>query len=103
MVDRDILKELLGAFMRVEQPDLQVEDRLAGDAEQKMSRLDDARMHRANGHLEHTFAFHLAEFVPLARETAAARCAGRSLCAADKLPASHRAAHTGAGWDVPRA
>src|SRR5262245_32724296 len=33
-----------------------------------MTRLNDARVHRTNGHLEYTFALDLAEFVSLARE-----------------------------------
>ena len=65
---RQIFKKFLRALVRVEQAHLQVKHRLARHAEQEMPRLDDAGMHRAHRHLEHAFAFHLAELVPLAGE-----------------------------------
>ena len=94
-----VLEKFLRAFVRVEQAQLQVEHRLARHAEKEMPRLDDAGVNRADRHLKHAFAFDLAELVPLAAGTAAARCANRSPCAADRLPASRRAARSGAGWD----
>ena len=65
---RQIFKKFFRALVRVKQAQLQIKHRLARHAEQEMSRLDDAGMHRPHRHLEHAFAFHLAEFVPLAGE-----------------------------------
>src|SRR5689334_2754555 len=62
----NILKQLLSAFMRVEKANLQIKHRLACYAEQKMAGLDDSGMNRPDRHLKHTFAFDVAEFVPLA-------------------------------------
>ena len=64
----DVLEQLLRAFVRVEEADLEIEHRLAGHAEKEMARLDDARMNRPDRDLEHAFAFDLAELVPLALE-----------------------------------
>ena len=44
----DVLEQLLRALVRVEEPDLEVEHRLAGYAKKEMARLDDARMHRSH-------------------------------------------------------
>src|ERR1051325_2180482 len=66
MRDRDVLKEFLGSLVSVKQADLEIEDGLAGDAEEEVARLDDAGMDRPDRHLEHALAFDLAEFVPLA-------------------------------------
>ena len=50
------LEALLGALVHVEQPELQVEHRFAGDAEPEMARLDDACMDGTDRHLEHALA-----------------------------------------------
>ena len=63
-----MFKQFLRALVRVKKPDLEVEHRFAGDAEPEMARLDDAGMHRPHRHLEHAFAFDLAELVPFAGE-----------------------------------
>src|SRR2546430_1508523 len=68
VLDREVLEKLFGPLVNVEQPQLQVEHRLAGHAEEKVPRLDDPGMHGADRHLEDTFAFDKAEFVPLALE-----------------------------------
>ena len=61
-----VLEQFFGALVHVEHAQLQIEHRLAGHAEQEVPGLDDARVHRADRHLENAFAFHLAELVPLA-------------------------------------
>ena len=50
----------------VEHPQLQIEHRLARHAEQEVARLNDAGVDGADRHLEHPFAFDLAELVPRA-------------------------------------
>ena len=99
---RQILEQFFRALVRVEQAQLQIKHRLARHAEQKMPRLDDARMNRADRHLKDAFAFDRAEFVPLALEGRQLRCANQNPCAADRLPASRRAARSGAdsGWPI---
>ena len=62
------LEELLGAFVRVEHAQLQVEDGLAGHREVEMAGLDDAGVHGAHGNLEHAFAQRRPVDVPLAFE-----------------------------------
>ena len=57
------LEQFLGAFVDVKHPQLQVEHRLARHAEKEMPRLNDARVDRADRHLEHAFALDLAELV----------------------------------------
>ena len=52
--------------MGVKHPQLQIQNRLARDAEQEMPRLDDARVNRADGHLKNPLAFHGNELVALA-------------------------------------
>ena len=49
-------EELLGALVRVEHAQLQVEDGLAGDGEVEVAGLDDAGMNRADGNLEDAFS-----------------------------------------------
>ena len=66
MLHRQILEKFLRAFVGVKHPQLQIQHRLARDAEQKMSRLDDARVNRADGHLKNALAFDGAELVALA-------------------------------------
>ena len=56
VLDRHVLEKLLGAFVRVEHAELQVEDRLAGHREVEMARLDDAGVHGADGNLKDAFA-----------------------------------------------
>ena len=65
---RDVLEQFLRAFVGVEEPDLEVEHWLAGHAEEEVTRLDDARMHRSHRDLEHPFAFNFPELMPLALE-----------------------------------
>src|SRR5256885_1042208 len=62
--DGQVLEELLSSFMRVEHPELQIEDRLACNAEEEVSRLNDARMNGADRHLKNTFTFDFPEFMP---------------------------------------
>ena len=64
----DILEQLLGALVGVEEPDLEVEHRLAGHAEEEVAGLDDAGMDGAHRDLEDAFALDLAELVALAGE-----------------------------------
>jgi len=66
--DRDILEQLLGAFMRVEEANLEVEHRFASHAEEEMARFDNAGVHRAHGNLEDAFAFHDSELVAFSLE-----------------------------------
>ena len=49
------LEQLLGALVREVQARLHVDDRLAHDAEPKMTGLDDAGVHRADRNLVHPF------------------------------------------------
>src|SRR5271157_3038736 len=55
--------QLLYAFMRVPEAYFQVNDRLARHTEPEVAGLDDARVNRADGYLEHAFALHLFEVV----------------------------------------
>ena len=68
MSDGHGLEQFFNALVDVEHPQLQVEHRFARHAEKKMARLDDARVDRADRHLEHAFAFDRAEFVAHAAE-----------------------------------
>src|ERR1017187_5078246 len=62
------LKKFSDAFVDVKHPQLQIEHRLARHAEEKMPGLDDARVDRADRHLENAFAFDLAELMARALE-----------------------------------
>ena len=68
MGDGQVLEKFLGAFVHVEHPQLEIKDGFARHTEKKVPRLDDARVNRADRHLEHAFAFDLAELVPHASE-----------------------------------
>ncbi len=68
------LEELLGALVDVEHAQLEVEHRFASHAEEKMARLDNPGMHRADRHLEDAFALDRAELVALALEWRQHRC-----------------------------
>src|SRR2546428_13479022 len=68
MRHRQVLEKFLGALVGVEQAQLQIKHGLARHAKEKMARLDDARVHWADRHLENAFAFDRAEFVALALE-----------------------------------
>jgi hypothetical protein len=52
---RQPFESLLDPLVHVEQPELKVQHRLAGDAESEVPRLDDSRVHRAHRNLEHAF------------------------------------------------
>ena len=56
MAPRQPLEALLGALVHVEQPKLEVQHGLAGDAEPEMPGLDDAGVHGSHRHLEHALA-----------------------------------------------
>ena len=62
---RQPLEALLGALVHVEQPKLQVQHGLAGDAKPEVPGLDDAGVHGPHRHLEHTFAGHGPERVEI--------------------------------------
>src|ERR1035438_4612824 len=68
MGHRHVLEQLLRALVRVEEPDLEVEDGLPSHAEKEVAGLNDARMHRPHRDLKDAFALNLAELVPLACE-----------------------------------
>ena len=76
---RQALEELLRALVRVEEAELQVEDRLAGDAEEEVAGLDDAGVHRPHRHLEDAFAGHRAEGVERALGTRGTLVVGKVL------------------------
>ena len=58
MAPRQPLEALLDALVDVEEPKLQVEDRLAGDAEPEVPGLDDARVDRPHREMEDALAGH---------------------------------------------
>jgi hypothetical protein len=62
------LKSLLRSLVNVEQPQLEVQDRFAGDAKPKMPGLDDAGVHRADRHLEHPLTDHRSERMERSRD-----------------------------------
>src|SRR6185437_9126505 len=64
-VNGETLEELLGSFVRVEHAQLQVQDRLTGDREVEVARLDDAGMNGANGNLEDALSIGRPVDVPL--------------------------------------
>jgi len=68
MRKRQMLEHFLDALVHIEQAQLKVKHGFAGDAEQKMSWLDDAGMDRADRHLKNAFTFHRSELVTLALE-----------------------------------
>ena len=68
MRDGQAFEQFLDALVHIKHPELEIEHRFARDAEQKMAGLDDAGVHRADGHLEDAFALDLAKLVPLAGE-----------------------------------
>ena len=57
------LEALLDPLVHIEEPELKVQHRLAGDAKSKVARLDDPRMDGSDGHLEHAFTGHGSEWV----------------------------------------
>ena len=57
------LEALLDPFVHIEEPELKVQHRLAGDAKPKVAGLDDSRVHGSHGHLEHAFTGHGSERV----------------------------------------
>ena len=63
---RQALEALLDALVNVEQPELQVQHGFARDAKSEVPRLDHARMHGPDGHLEYAFAGDRAERVEIA-------------------------------------
>ena len=65
MTPRQPLEALLGPLVHVEEPELKVQHRLAGDAKSKVARLDDPRMDGSDGHLEHAFTGHGSERVKI--------------------------------------
>src|SRR5437879_2431628 len=64
MKNGQTLEKLLGTFVNVEHPKLEVEHRLTRHTKQKMPRLNNSGMHRPDRHLEYTFPLHLPEPVP---------------------------------------
>lgn len=66
MAPGETLESLLGAFMDVEEPELQVEHRLSGHAEAEVPRLDDPRVNGAHGNLKDPFPGHGTEGMELA-------------------------------------
>src|SRR5437867_3954296 len=68
VLDLEVFKKFFRPFVRVEQPDLQIKNRLARNAEQKVARLDNSGVHRSDRHLKYSFAFDRAELVSLALE-----------------------------------
>ena len=65
--ERQRLEELLGALVDEAQPRLEVDDRLALDAEAEVAGLDDAGVHRADRDLEEALALDATEGERLAR------------------------------------
>ena len=63
---RQAFEALLDALVDVEEPELQVQHRLARDAEPEMARLDHAGVHGSHRHLEHALAGDGPERVTLA-------------------------------------
>ena len=55
---RQPLEALLGALVHVEEPQLEIENRLTGDAEPEMAWLDDARVDRPHREMEDALAGH---------------------------------------------
>ena len=102
-VDGQVLEELLGALVRVEHAQLQVQDGLAGDGEVEVAGLDDAGVDRADGNLKDAFAQGRAGRRAARLRTAEGLCRSESPCAAGARPASCRAARRGADWDGPPA
>ena len=99
-VNGQVLEELLGALVRVEHAQLQVEDGLARHGEIEMAGLDDAGMHRPHGNLKDAFAQRGPVDVLLAFEGRQHRVAsGKSLrrgCTSGQLSCS--ATRRGLGW-----
>ena len=63
MGDRQRFKQFFNPLVDIKQTQLQVEHRFPRHAEQKVARLNDARVDGANRHLEHPLAFDPAELV----------------------------------------
>ena len=86
--------------MHVEQPKLQVQHGLAGDAKPKVSGLDDARVHGSHRDLEHAFASHGPERVEVPADARDHRVAGKSLRSAHAPSgqSSWSATRAGFGW-----
>ena len=61
--DRRAFEKGLRSFVGVEVAQFKVKHGIANDAEAKMPRLDDARVHRSDRHLANPFALHLQEAV----------------------------------------
>ncbi len=101
---RQPLEALLDSLVNVEEPELQIQHRLAGHAKPEVSGLDDARVHRADRHLEHAFAGHRPERMPVTGHAGHGRVVRESPCATPtRRRASRREARRVPDWGGPPA